>query len=113
MLENLTGNAVKYGAKSSPIRVVAIRKENWVELSVNNAGKKIPEAELKALFQQYHRTEEATKSGQKGWGIGLTLVQGFAEAHGGSVSVTSTSKAGTTFTIRLPLDCRELPPKTA
>ena len=45
-------------------------------------------------------------SGQKGWGLGLTLVKGIAEAHGGLVSVESSSEQGTTFFVELPLDSR-------
>ncbi len=43
---------------------------------------------------------------KKGWGIGLTLVRGVAEAHGGSVQLESSEKSGTVFTVILPIDAR-------
>jgi signal transduction histidine kinase len=39
---------------------------------------------------------------QKGWGLGLTLVKGIAEAHGGKVEAMSHPKDGTTFTMTIP-----------
>ncbi len=47
-------------------------------------------------------------SSKKGWGLGLTLVRGIAEAHGGKVQVESSPFKGTTFTVELPKDARYL-----
>jgi signal transduction histidine kinase len=48
-------------------------------------------------------------SGAKpGWGLGLMLVESIAEAHGGSVEVESSRELGTTFTLDVLLDAREL-----
>ena len=41
-----------------------------------------------------------------GWGVGLSFIRQVAEAHGGSVHVSSTTQEGTTFAIDLPLDAR-------
>ena len=58
------------------------------------------------LFEQFVRkTEEG--SGIKGWGIGLAIVKGVTEAHGGQVSVESDEE-GTTFKINLPIDARPI-----
>ncbi|MFY0527474.1 sensor histidine kinase [Archangium gephyra] len=62
----------------------------------------MPSGEQQQLFQYFARTKSAEASGKKGWGIGLTLVKGVAEAHGGSVHVESTPEQGTTFRVRLP-----------
>jgi signal transduction histidine kinase len=42
----------------------------------------------------------------RGRGLGLALLRGCVDAHGGSLELTSTDEAGTTFTMRLPLDAR-------
>ncbi|HZX65028.1 MAG TPA: ATP-binding protein, partial [Myxococcales bacterium] len=46
---------------------------------------------------------EAKAGGERGWGLGLTVVRGIVEAHGGIVKVESYTKEGTTFTIDLPV----------
>jgi PAS domain S-box-containing protein len=102
VLENLAGNAVKYGAANAAIEVTLAEADGWVELSVTNQGNPVPPEELDRLFIPYHRGAGAQASGRGGWGIGLMLVKGVVEAHGGSVSVASSPESGTTFTLRLP-----------
>ena len=79
-----------------------------VFLSVHNKGFPILENELSTLFDQFKRSKTAQAGGQKGWGLGLTLVKGITESHGGKVSVESNSDHGTTFFVDLPLDTRYL-----
>jgi signal transduction histidine kinase len=105
-LWNLVTNAVKYGAAKQPISIAVSRHDDVVRLSVHNAGAPIPPDELAHIFDAYARTPAADASGRTGWGLGLTLVRGAAEAHGGHVFVTSDAASGTTFTIELPLDAR-------
>jgi signal transduction histidine kinase len=73
---------------------------------VHNEGKPIPTEEQAALFRPFGRAARAVASGQRGWGLGLTLVKGVAEAHGGEVHLESEPGRGTTFTVALPLDAR-------
>ncbi|WP_263436909.1 sensor histidine kinase [Stigmatella hybrida] len=101
-VENLCGNAIKYGDPAEQVTVSLKQEGGRVELAVHNWGMPISPEEQAHLFQSFHRTKSAEASGKKGWGIGLTLVRGVAEAHGGSVSVESTEEAGTTFRMRLP-----------
>ncbi|MEX1099801.1 MAG: ATP-binding protein [Bacteriovoracaceae bacterium] len=65
----------------------------------------------KYLFQQFRRGEKAQNDNKKGWGIGLTLVRGVAQAHGGSVTFKSEVDMGTVFTVILPQDARAAVPK--
>jgi signal transduction histidine kinase len=102
IIENLAENAVKYGEKFAPITVTVTELPQAVDIAVHNQGNPIPEAELRELFKPYSRRASAQQSGHKGWGLGLTLVQGMAEAHGGRVQVTSAAESGTTFTVTLP-----------
>lgn len=101
--ENLVTNAVKYGDPHEKITISVRQVDRFSELSVHNVGEKLSEVELGSLFDQFARTHSAEKSGKAGWGIGLTLVKGIAEAHGGKVQVKSDS-TGTTFTVWLPTD---------
>lgn len=106
VIENLTNNAVKYGAKNTEITFATQQRPHTIEISVHNEGPPIPSEEQATLFDTYRRADAAIGTGQKGWGIGLTLVRGIAEAHGGSVRVESQTGKGTTFFVNLPLDCR-------
>lgn len=69
---------------------------------MHNRGPAIPLPEQKLLFKTYHRLQSALDSNQQGWGIGLALVKGIAQAHEGSVRVESTAQEGTTFYVKLP-----------
>lgn len=110
-LWNLVANAVKYGHRQRPIMMSVVHDKSRVRVSVHNEGAPIPADELGHIFDPYVRSRSTAERG--GWGLGLTLVRGCAEAHGGSVEVVSTADAGTVFTIVLPLDCRGVPPQSA
>lgn len=106
ILENLCANAIKYGANDKPVTVSIQKTDHEVELKVHNHGAPISPEDLKTLFDPFRRTASAQSGGQKGWGLGLTLVKGIAEAHGGRVDVESEQSKGTTFFVWLPLDVR-------
>lgn len=101
---NLATNAAKYGADDGVITVAVKNSETGGVLSVHNWGKPISAEDQRLLFRPFSRT--ATAGVQKGWGLGLTLVQGTAEALGGRVTVESTADGGTTFRLELPRDSR-------
>ncbi|MDF3036142.1 MAG: histidine kinase [Paucimonas sp.] len=105
-IENLIGNAVKYGAANTPIHIKLSQTHERVGLSVHNEGPQIPPEEQECIFQIFRRAEIAKHGKQKGWGIGLPFVRTVVESHGGSIVVDSSSEKGTTFTIDLPVDAR-------
>lgn len=102
ILENLCSNAVKYGSSDTPIIITMLEDAEHVFINVHNQGNIIPQNEINGLFGKYQRSTAAIASGQKGWGIGLTLVKGLVEAHNGSISVISNGSIGTVFKIELP-----------
>jgi signal transduction histidine kinase len=106
-LHNLIENAVKYGSDDSPVTIRLLSSDGRMQLSVHNYGDPLPAEEQRSLFQAFRRTSSAEKSGKKGWGLGLVLVQAIAEAHGGVVTLESTLEEGTTFTIDILQDVRE------
>ncbi|MBC7691819.1 MAG: HAMP domain-containing histidine kinase [Methylotenera sp.] len=106
VIENLAVNAVKYGHTNTSIILRLEQDAQGAELSVHNHGPAIPPEDLKTLFDPYRRTVSAMNGGQKGWGIGLTLVKGITDAHRGTVHVESSLENGTTFRVRLPRDSR-------
>jgi signal transduction histidine kinase len=102
IIENLASNAVKYGKEKAPVTISLEKSEEFVEIAVHNEGDAIPADEQTTLFSPYRRSPSAVSGGQGGWGIGLTLVKGLTEAHGGVARVESSVTAGTTFYVRLP-----------
>jgi PAS domain S-box-containing protein len=105
-LWNLASNAVKYGAAEAPVTIEIGRIQDGVRLSVHNQGIPIPVEDRALLFRAFSRVRAVGTDVRRGWGLGLTLVLGCAEAHGGRVSVESSVASGTTFVIELPLDSR-------
>jgi signal transduction histidine kinase len=105
---NLVDNAIKYSHADSIINVRAVETHGRVQVSVHNYGDPIPPDDQQTLFRPYRRTAAAERSGKTGWGLGLVQVQAVAEAHGGVVNLESESQTGTTFTMDLLRDVREL-----
>ncbi|MBC7540864.1 MAG: HAMP domain-containing histidine kinase [Bacteriovorax sp.] len=105
-IDNLISNALKYGATNHPILVSLSQTNQNVQIAIHNEGPPIAAEDIANLFQMHQRTKSALASGVRGWGIGLTLVRGMVEAHGGSVQVESSKELGTTFTMVLPKDNR-------
>ncbi|MEA9356221.1 PAS domain-containing sensor histidine kinase [Bacteriovorax sp. PP10] len=107
VFENILMNAVKYGRDEGPIKVTANCLNQNVEIKIHNEGDQINPNELSLLFTRFKRTEDSHSGHQKGWGLGLTLVKGLTEAHGGSIHAISLKDGGTTFTVSLPLDSQK------
>ncbi|WP_437325854.1 PAS domain S-box protein [Sorangium sp. So ce381] len=102
VLTNLLSNAAKYGAPETPIRIAVERRSGEVSVAIENEGKGIAPDELPRLFTRYYRTREAKAGGAAGLGLGLYIVRGLVEAHGGRIWAES-APGKTTFQFTLPL----------
>lgn len=107
-LQNLLGNALKYGGPGSPIVVeaVVVAGEGGPELqiSVSDSGPGVEPGDLPNIFEPFYRGRAATANQVAGSGLGLSLVRHTAEGHGGRVSVQSRPGHGARFTLHLPLN---------
>jgi signal transduction histidine kinase len=105
-LENLIGNALKYGGESGWVRVTAreaqTRGGREVQIAVEDRGLGIAPADLPHVFEPFYRGVEAQSRQIRGNGLGLSIVRSIVEAHGGHVTVTSAPGKGSTFTVHLP-----------
>ena len=106
-LANLIANAVKYGGTSRWIGVTASaatsRKGPEVRVAVTDKGLGISSADLPHIFEPFYRGADAQSRQINGNGLGLSIVKGIVDAHGGSVTVQSTPGAGSSFVLHLPV----------
>lgn len=102
----LADNAAKYATKDTPISVGSdIGLDGgieWLYLWVRDSGPGIPGHAHVRIFERFGRLE--SNRGTAGSGLGLAIVRAIAEAHGGTVSLSSALGQGSTFTIRVPLN---------
>ena len=111
-LENLLFNAIKYGDASKPIQIELSRIQQspvpQLEVRVTNRGRGLLPAELKLVFGRFFRASNA--DGQKGVGLGLSVVKRIIEAHHGQVEAESSAGV-TTFWFRIPQRYESQPPQ--
>ena len=103
VLINLLSNAVKYTPVGGRIRMQARRDEiGDLILTVADTGIGIPPGALVNVMEPFGQVDNAINRKYSGTGLGLPLTRGLVELHGGSMTLTSEQRAGTTVTIRLP-----------
>lgn len=98
-LRQLLDNAAKYSPATSVIEISATGA-GTIDLAVRNSGPPIPEREQARLFERFYRGSQAR--GIPGTGMGLAIVRQIAEAHRGTLSVSSAPGEGTEFRMSLP-----------
>jgi signal transduction histidine kinase len=103
LFDNLLANAVKYSGRGGRITVdLAVRDEHAC-VTVRDTGIGIAADELAHLFTRFFRSQEAHRMAIQGVGLGLAICKDIAEAHGGTIAVTSEPGVGSEFVVRLPL----------
>jgi two-component system, sensor histidine kinase and response regulator len=108
VLANLLTNAIKYSDGGEiDVRLWVEGQQAW--FSVSDEGPGMPEDRQALIFEPYfrqHSDKDDPDSGANNVGLGLHIVKGIVEAHGGLISVESAVDRGTTFTVCLPLNPR-------
>ena len=106
VLTNLLTNAVNFTPPGGTAKVtVSAEPEGGVVLRVSDDGRGIDPALLPRLFEPFMQADRPIARAGGGLGLGLALVKGLVELHGGSVSASSAGKGmGAEFVVRLPLE---------
>lgn len=99
LFSNLLANALTHGAQEQAVRVEAAALNGHFELSVANGGEPIPPHLQAELFKPFSRPAGTVR--RSGLGLGLYIASQIAEAHGGTIQVSS-SEGETRFTFRMP-----------
>jgi two-component system sensor histidine kinase KdpD len=99
-LTNLLSNAAVHTPPGTEVELSVKADVGALILVVTDRGPGIPPQSLPHLFEKFYRAPTARTGGT---GLGLSLVKGFVEAHGGHVEARNRPTGGAAFTIRLPL----------
>ncbi len=101
IINNLISNAIKYSPSDKPVKVSLVCKDSVCIVTVADQGIGIPEADLKHMYEPFHR---ATNVGTiSGTGLGLIITRKAVELHGGTIAIHSKVGIGTTITLEIPV----------
>jgi PAS domain S-box-containing protein len=101
---NLLTNSAKYTQRGGRIWLTAERRGKDVFISVRDNGIGIPAESLHSIFDMFSQVDRSIERSTGGLGIGLALVKGLVEMHGGTVTAESAGVGqGSTVTVRLPV----------
>jgi two-component system, OmpR family, sensor histidine kinase SaeS len=104
-VSNLVRNAIEHTPAGGKIRAVLRRDDKWLALSVSDNGEGFDASQAEQVWNRFYRGDKSRgRNGSgDGAGLGLSIVRGFVEAHGGVVGCESAPGKGATFTVRLPV----------
>jgi signal transduction histidine kinase len=103
VLENIIDNASKYSLHGSTVIITVRKVKDCVQIRVKDQGVGIAPKDLDKLFKKFSRIDNPLSTLVGGTGLGLYWAKEIIDLHGGKISVSSTPKKGSTFTIQLPL----------
>jgi two-component system, cell cycle sensor histidine kinase DivJ len=103
---NLLSNAIKFTGQDGRVIISGRVERDEVVLTVADSGIGIAESDLKQLGNPFFQAHASYDRPYEGSGLGLSVVKGLVELHGGRIDISSRLGEGTKVTMRLPLDCR-------
>jgi two-component system sensor histidine kinase GlrK len=103
ILDNLLSNALKYSPRGGTIYIHARTHKELLVLDVADTGPGINQNERNAIFEAFYSGSAPVAGHLKGTGIGLSVVNEFVQAHGGSIEILDGIFPGAHFRTRLPL----------
>lgn len=102
VLGNLVTNALRHAGEDAEVKLRLDKRDGHVIVDVEDNGRGIPAEDVPHLFERFYRPDVSRSRASGGSGLGLSIVKGLVEAHGGTVSVDSEEGQGTRFRIDLP-----------
>jgi two-component system OmpR family sensor kinase len=107
VLANLTRNALVHTPAGTPIEVAVSEDEEGVAVSVRDHGPGLPAKSQENIFDRFWRSEGGRERGKAGAGLGLAIVQGVVDAHGGRITAQNAPGGGALFVVRLAKSASE------
>ncbi|HEY1329070.1 MAG TPA: sensor histidine kinase [Casimicrobiaceae bacterium] len=102
VISNLVANAVQHGARGGTVKVHVAGEPEHIRIEVHNTGTPIQAPHLREIFEPLYQIQRGEGHDPGSLGLGLYIARRIVIAHGGTIEVTSTQTAGTTFVIQLP-----------
>src|SRR5664279_588643 len=110
VVSNLLNNSAKYTPRGGHIRLPVGREDNMPIVAFADTGIGIPPAMLGEIFEMFTQVDRTLERATGGLGIGLSLVKGLVEMHGGTIAASSEGeRRGSEFVVRLPLGLAGVP----
>jgi signal transduction histidine kinase len=101
LTQNLVENAVRHNEPGGWLAVRTATIDGVATLEVTNTGPVVPEFEIESLFQPFRRLN-IRADGERGFGLGLSIVRAIARAHRGEATAAPRATGGLTVTVTLP-----------
>lgn len=102
ILKNLVSNSIKYSPENSVVEIKFSVKDNQLLLEVSDQGKGINPDDRKVIFDRFKQLDEKINSLNTGHGLGLSIVEAYAEMLGGGVSLDDNSGCGVVIKVHIP-----------
>jgi signal transduction histidine kinase len=99
VLVNVVVNAIQAMSSGGTLTIKTMRRDGWVSILVEDTGQGIEEENMDKIFLPFFTTKEV----DEGTGLGLSVVYGIVNDHGGKIEVDSTKGRGSTFEIKFPV----------
>ena len=104
LLLNIVTNAIKYTPRGGTVSIGLERRGDQAAVTIDDTGVGIASVDVPFIFERFWRADRARVRGERGGlGLGLSIAEWIAQAHGGTITVTSRIGRGTTFTVQLPV----------
>lgn len=114
IVSNLLTNAAKYTPPRGQLHLQLSREEGQAVIRVRDNGVGIPREALGGIFELFSQVDRSLERTSGGLGIGLSVVHGLVQMHGGSIQAESAGQGqGSTFTVHLPLTAEASTPRCA
>jgi signal transduction histidine kinase len=99
---NLLTNAVKFTPAGGSVHAQSFIDQDWLTVKIVDTGKGIAPDDLERIFENFGQGRHDHAVKDRGTGLGLPIVRGLIESHGGDVRIQSQVGRGTAVIIRLP-----------
>jgi len=103
LLDNLIGNALRYGRGGAPVRIAMRREKEMVRLTVSDEGEGMAAEHIPRITERFYRVDPSRSRSLGGTGLGLSIVKHIVERHRGRLQIDSVVGRGTDVHVLLPV----------